>query len=104
MQKCNIDPTVLYGIFESTRKNDVNDLTLGLATYQKEHPEKNIDSGLAQEIRLFFGRGHDKTLSKAFPNLADFYIAFGQCLKADEEWAKEKEQKEKDAATESAES
>lgn len=76
MQKCNIDPTVLYGIFESTRKNDVNDLTLGLAMYQKEHPEKNIDSGLAQEIRLFFGRGHDKTLSKAFPNLADFYIAF----------------------------
>lgn len=55
----------LYGIYESTRANQVPDLTIGLAMYKDEHPEDPISHEEDKAIREFIGR-HGQELAQAF--------------------------------------
>ena len=53
----------LYEVFETTRKHDAPDLTIGLAMLKTEQP---IPDGMTDEdIRQFLGR-HYEALSKAY--------------------------------------
>ena len=55
----------LYGIYETTRANQVPDLTIGLAMYKDEHPEDPISHKEDKAIREFIGR-HGQELAQGF--------------------------------------
>lgn len=73
----------IYDIFETTKKNDANDLHVGLAMLQEKKP---IPEGMTdQGIREFMGR-HYKALVKAY-NTGDKELFAGivaKCAAEDE--------------------
>lgn len=81
---------ILYGIYESTRKNNAPDLTVGLAMFKAEHPEVEISHEEDKAIRQFIGR-HGQALAAGF---ADGPEAFAAAVAACED---------KDAGKEEAE-
>lgn len=76
----------IFDIFETTRKNDANDLTIGLAMFVAEHPEVEITHEEDKAIREFMGR-HYEELVAAFKlqDRAKFDEVVEACKKADEE-------------------
>ena len=62
---------VLYGIYDTTRINKCNDLTIGLAMYKAEHPEVAISHEEDKAIREFMGR-HGQKLAAAYPDPVKF--------------------------------
>ena len=68
----------LYGIYESTRANQVPDLTIGLAMYKAEHPEDPISHEEDKAIREFIVR-HGQELAQAF---AEGHEAFAEVVAA----------------------
>lgn len=81
----------LYGIYETTRTNQVPDLTIGLAMYKAEHPEDPISHEEDKAIREFIGR-HGQALAQAF---AEGPEAFAEVVAACE--AKDAEQAAQEA-------
>lgn len=56
---------ILFDIYETTKRNEAPDLTIGMAMYKAEHPEVKIDHEEGKAIREFMGR-HYNVLTKAF--------------------------------------
>ena len=82
----------LYQIYETTRKNNARDLTIGLAMFHADHPGE-VDHDQDKAIREFIGR-HGKELAEAFPDRDKFAQAVAEAVKADEEAAKAREEAE----------
>lgn len=59
-----MNANTLYDIYETTRKNNANDLTIGLAMYQAEHPAA-ISREEDKAIREFTGK-HGQKLAAAY--------------------------------------
>ena len=60
----------LYQIFETTRKNKANDLTIGLAMFRAERPDAIVHEE-DRAMRLFLGR-YAEALGKVFPDRKAF--------------------------------
>ena len=89
------NPNDLYGLYQCTEKNDVNDLsTVGIAMYLEQHPE--ISKAESEAMRLFTG-AHGKALAKAYPDEKRFYLAYAMGVAEDMEFEIQKEKEEKEA-------
>ena len=79
---------ILYKVYETTRKHNAPDLTIGLAMLKDEQPELKITQEEDRCLREFIGR-HGQALSAAFPDVDAFEAAVAAGVKADEEAAQE---------------
>lgn len=72
----------LYIVFQEAEENDFNDLYLGLAAAQVNHPISHEED---KAIREFIGRHYD-VLVNAYKNhhFDEFEEAFNKCLAEDE--------------------
>lgn len=69
-----MNANILYDIYETTRKNNANDLTIGLAMYRAEHPETPISQDEDKAIREFTGR-HGQKLAAAYQKGREAFAA-----------------------------
>lgn len=78
-----MDANYIYDIFETTKKNEASDLTIGLAMLKVEKP---VPEGMTEDsINKFIGR-HYKALVKAY-NTGDKELFAGivaKCMAEDE--------------------
>lgn len=73
----------LYGIFETTRKHDLPDLTIGLAVYRHENPG-HVTDDTDRPIREFIGRHYDALVKAYKDGPVAFEDAVASCEAADE--------------------
>lgn len=56
---------ILFNIYETTKRNEAPDLTIGLAMFKAEHPEVEMSHEDEKSVREFMGKHYD-VLTKAF--------------------------------------
>lgn len=80
---------ILYGVFETTRKEGANDLTIGLAMYKAEHPELDMSFEEDKALRLFMARHYQKLVAAFRHRDREIFArTVEHCVKEDEEKAR----------------
>ena len=74
------NPETLYELYQCNEKNDLPDLTIGMAYYREQHPE--ITQAEDDAMIGFISR-HSRDLARAYPNKLAFYRAWSEGITED---------------------
>ncbi|MGI5963737.1 MAG: hypothetical protein ACOX7N_08495 [Lawsonibacter sp.] len=79
-----MDAKILYEVYQTTRANQVNDLTIGLAMLKDQRPDLGITHEQDKAIRGFIARHGDK-LARAYEQRDEALFAqvVAQCEEED---------------------
>lgn len=70
----------LYELYQTNEKNDLPDLTIGMAFYREQHPELTQEE---DDAMIGFISRHTRELARAYPDRAAFYQAWAEGVAED---------------------
>lgn len=83
----------LYELYQINEKNDLPDLTIGMAFYREQHPELTQEE---DDAMIGFISRHTRDLAKAYPDRTAFYKAWAEGVAEDIQRIMEKAEEEQE--------